>query len=123
MLIMPMKKEIIQSHNMNIDTPGSFHSIKLKTGLYASELSLIIPINPRSGSSGDAIMSTVKSNFWPSLSTDTSAVSPGFKLGKSIGLRIGMSLIDVMMSLANIPALSAPESSMIDKTKTPCGSS
>ena len=34
-LIIPMKKEIIHSHNKNIDTFGSFHSMKFITGLYA----------------------------------------------------------------------------------------
>ena len=39
----------------NIETLGSFHSMKFITGVCANELSLIIPINPRSGSSGAGI--------------------------------------------------------------------
>ena len=90
-LIIPMKNEIIHSHKRNIETFGSFHSMKFNTGLYANELSLIIPINPLSGSSGAGITSRLNSNGCPSLSTETLAVSPGFKLGKSTGLRIGLS--------------------------------
>ena len=78
-LITPMKNEIIHSHNKNIETPGSFHSIKFKTGLYANELSRIIPINPFSGSSGEGITSTGNCNTCPSLSMETLAISPGFR--------------------------------------------
>ena len=91
MLIIPIKNEIIHNHNKNIETVGSFHSMKFITGLYANELSLIIPINPLSGSSGAGITSRLNSKGCPSLSIETLAVSPGFKLGKSTGLRIGLS--------------------------------
>jgi len=59
MLIIPMKNEIIQSHNKNIEMLKSTfdQSMKFITGLYGIELSLIIPIKPLSGSSGDDITS------------------------------------------------------------------
>ena len=97
--------------------------MKFITGVYANELSLIIPINPLSGSSGAGITVNPKSNGWPSLSTDTVAVSPGFKLGKSAGLRIGIPLIEVIISFASNPACSAPEFSIIESIKTPSGNS
>ena len=123
MLIIPMKNEIIHNHNKNIETVGSFHSMKFITGLYVNELSLIIPINPLSGSSGAGITSNSKFNGCPSLSTETVAVSPGFKLGKSAGIRIGMSLIEVIISFPSNPACSAPEFSIIESIKTPSGNS
>ena len=113
-LIIPMKNEIIQSHNKNIEMLKStfVQSMKFITGLYGMELSLIIPINPLSGSSGDAITSNVFSNTCPSLITETLAISPGFKIGKSAGPWIGISLIVVITSFASNPACSAPEFSM-----------
>ena len=73
-----MKNEIIHNHNKNIETPGSFHSIKLKTGLYANELSLIIPINPFFQDL--QVMVLLQQEiviFCPSLKVETFAVSPG----------------------------------------------
>ena len=40
-------------------------------------------------------------------------------MGKSTGLRIGISLIEVITSFASNPACSAPEFSMIESIKTP----
>ena len=121
-LIIPMKNEIIQSHNKNIETLKStfVQSMKSITGLYGIELSLIIPINPLSGSSGDDITSNPNSNAWPSLSTVTLADSPGFKMGKSAGPWIGISLIEIITSFVSNPACSAPKFGIIESIKTPC---
>ena len=97
--------------------------MKFIRGLYANELSLIIPTNPLSGSSGDGITCNSKFIGWPSLSIETDAVSPELKLGKSPGTRIGIPLIDVIMSFASNPAHSALEFSIIESIKTPSGNS
>ena len=125
MLIIPMKNEIIHNHSKNIESCGLFHSIKFKTGLYAKELSLIIPIKPLSGSSGAGVITTGNCNSCSPLSIVTETVSPGVKstFWKSNGVITFISLIAVMISLGCIPAFSAPAPSINDNTNTPSGDS
>jgi len=125
MLIIPIKKEIIHNQSKNIETWILFHSMMLYTGLYAKELSLIIPINPLSGSSGEGVITTGKSISCSSRRTVTITVSPGIRSAfwKSIGVVISIPLISVMISLGCIPAFSAPDPSINEITNTPSGSS
>jgi len=72
--------------------------MKSYTGMKAKVLSRIMPIKPRSGSSGAGIISIENCNSCSPRSTSTVAVSPGFNFSfrKSTGETIRISLIFVI---------------------------